>query len=98
MGYEYKITVKLSEKQKEKVKSLLMKSNLFNKIYQRQDIQYLDFRIPENEGIMPCLTISFSEEGLYVLQNGSSYLWQYLVEIQEYFENNNILYKTIEIE
>ncbi|AZA98287.1 hypothetical protein EG359_01120 [Chryseobacterium joostei] len=92
MGHEYKITAKLTQKQRSEIAELLENNRYF---YER-DEKVVEFRHPENNGKMPNLYVGFEPDGLYVCQNGSSYLWTYLDDLKEYFEKEIVDFEIID--
>jgi len=97
MGFESKIIVKFTPNQIVTLKEILMRNTFFDKTYLFRNECYLDFRHPENTGEMPCLTIGFDNDGLYVLENASLNLWKDIIELEEYLEENMIIYKKINL-
>lgn len=93
MGYEYKIKAKFTEEQKCDILTLLKTHKDFDKEYTFAGKHFIDLRCADNRGKMPNLFISFEENGLYLCQNGSSYLWTDLESLKSYLEALKIEYE-----
>jgi len=96
MGYEYKIIAKFTENQVSEIRDLLVNSKTFEKQYEFENNTFLDFRRPENSGKIPNISIIFENDGIYICQYGSSYLWTDLDQLKDYIENENIEYEIID--
>lgn len=96
MGYEYKIIAKFTEKQVAEIQDLLLNSKTFDKQYEFENNIFLDFRRPGNSGKIPNISIIFENDGIYICQYGSSYLWTDLDQLKYYIEEENIEYKIID--
>jgi hypothetical protein len=96
MGFEYKLIARITDKQVTEIQHLLENSELFDKKYEFDDKKFWDFRYPENSGKMPNISIIFENEGIYICQWCSSYLWKDLDNLKKYIENENIEYKIID--
>lgn len=96
MGYEYKIITKFTEKQVAEIRDLLVNFKTFEKQYEFENNTFLDFRRPENSGKIPNISIIFENDGIYICQYGSSYLWTDLDQLKDCIENENIEYKIID--
>ncbi len=96
MGYEYKIVTKLTEKQIAEIQDLLVTNIIFDKKYEFNSKMFWDFRQPENNGEMPNISIIFENDGIYVCQYSSSYLWNHLGDLKNYIETQKIKFKLID--
>lgn len=96
MGYEYKIIAKFTKKQVAEIRYLLVNSKTFEKQYEFENNIFLDFRRPENIGKIPNISIIFENDGIYICQWGSSYLWTDLDQLKNYIEDENIEYRIID--
>lgn len=96
MGFEYKLKTKLTDKQIIEIQELLENSALFEKKYEYAQQMFWDFRHPENTGKMPNISIIFEEDGIYICQYGSSYVWKDLDELKNYIKDEQITYEFID--
>ncbi|MDN3692657.1 hypothetical protein QWZ06_10395 [Chryseobacterium tructae] len=96
MGLEYKLKAKLTEQQTADIQDLLENAVLFEKKYEHAHQLFWDFRHAENTGEMPNISIIFEEDGIYICQYGSSYVWTDLDELKNYIEKEQIAYKIID--
>ncbi|WP_250253445.1 hypothetical protein [Chryseobacterium sp. Marseille-Q3244] len=96
MGFEYKLKTKLTDQQTTEIQDLLESSDLFEKKYEYAHQVFRDFRHAENTGEMPNISIIFEEDGIYICQYGSSYVWKDLDELKNYIEKEQIAYKIID--
>ena len=96
MGYEYKIVAKLTENQIAEIKNLLISNIMFDKKYEFDSKMFWDFRHSENRGKMPNISVVFENDGIYICQYGSSYLWTYLDKLKDYILNEKIEIKIID--
>lgn len=94
MGNEYKLIARISREQKKDIFDILEK----NKNFDRKDQSKLnfEFRRSDNLGKMPNTYIVIESDGIYICQNGASYLWTDLNDLKEYFETNEIKYKILD--
>ncbi|MBJ7428115.1 MAG: hypothetical protein JHD28_04040 [Bacteroidia bacterium] len=96
MGFEYKLKVKLTTKQTEEIQDLLIKSIAFEKKYNLEGKECLDFKKVENNSEMPDITIIFEEEGIYICQYNSAYLWTDISLLKDYMKGNKINFEVID--
>ena len=96
MGFEYKLKTILTDKQTNEIQDLLVDSITFDKKYKYDGKEFWDFKRPENNGKMPNINIVFEEDGIYICQYGSSYLWTDIEYLKDYIENEKIEYKIID--
>lgn len=96
MGFEYKIKTKLTDKQTSEIQDLLESFALFEKKYEYAHQLFWDFRHKENTGKMPNMSIIFEEDGIYICQYGSSYMWTDLNELKSYMEKEHIAYDILD--
>ncbi|AZB10941.1 hypothetical protein EG344_19935 [Chryseobacterium sp. G0162] len=96
MGFEYKLKTKLTDQQTTEIQDLLESSDLFEKKYEYAYQVFRDFRHAENTGKMPNISIIFEDDGVYICQYGSSYVWKDLDELKNYIEKEQIAYKIID--
>lgn len=88
MGYEYKIMTKLTDRQLSEVQGLLMDNNTFDNKYEFNNEIWWEFRQPANSGKMPNCSVVFQDDGIYICQYLSPYLWESLDNLKDYMENN----------
>ncbi|MCS4300771.1 hypothetical protein [Chryseobacterium sp. BIGb0232] len=96
MGFEYKLKAKFTDKQTTEIQNLLKSSVLFEKKYEYAHQLFWDFRYMENTGKIPNISIIFEEDGIYICQYGSSYVWKNLDELKNYIEKEQIKYQIID--
>lgn len=96
MGFEYKLKTKLTDKQTAVIQGLLVNSITFDKKYKFDGKEFWDFRRAENNGKMPNINIVFEEDGIYICQYGSSYLWTDIENLKDYIDSEKIEYKIID--
>lgn len=96
MGFEYKLKTKLTDQQTTEIQNLLESSALFEKKYEYAHQLFWDFRHAENLGKIPNISIMFEEDGIYICQWSSSYVWKDLDELKNYIENKQIEYGLID--
>jgi hypothetical protein len=96
MGFEYKLKTNLTDKQAAKIQDLLEGSPLFEKKYEYNNQLFWDFRYAENTGKLPNISIIFEEDGIYICQWGSSYVWTDLDELKNYIKKEQIAYEIID--
>lgn len=96
MGFEYKLKTKLTDQQTAEIQDLLEKSVLFEKKYEYGHQLFWDFRHAENTGKIPNISIIFEEDGIYICQWSSSYLWKDLEELKNYLVKEHIEYDLID--
>lgn len=96
MGFEYKLKTKLTDRQTAEIQELLESSVLFEKKYEYAHQLFRDFRHAENTGKIPNISIIFEEDGIYICQYSSSYVWTDLEELKNYIETESIEYKLID--
>lgn len=96
MGFEYKLKTKLTDQQTSEIKDLLENLALFDKKYEYAHQLFWDFRHVENTGKIPNISIIFEEDGIYICQWNSSYVWADLAELKNYIENKQITYEIID--
>lgn len=96
MGFEYKIKTNLSEKIKTEIQCLLENNKMFDKKYEFEGKMFWDFRQTDNNGVMPNMSITFENDGIYICQNSSSYLWVDLEALKHYFDIENIKYEIVD--
>jgi len=92
MGHEYKIEAKFTQKQRSEIAYVLES----NKYFHERTTKFLEFRHPDNTGKMPNLYVAFEPDGLYVCQNGTPYLWEFLEDLKEYFEKEIVDFEIID--
>ncbi len=90
MGFEYKIVTKLTDNQAEDIFTLLELNVFFDKKYPFDNKEFWDFRHPENKGRMPNITLTIEQDGIYICQNSSPYLWSDLDTLKNFIEQENI--------
>lgn len=96
MGFEYKLKTKLTDQQTAEIQDLLENSALFEKKQEYAHQLFWDFRHVENMGKIPNMSIIFEEDGIYICQWGSSYVWTDLDELKNYIEKEQINYEIID--
>ncbi|WP_160137601.1 hypothetical protein [Chryseobacterium sp. c4a] len=96
MGFEYKLKTKLTHQQTTEIQDLLENAVLFEKKYEYAHQLFWDFRHVENTGKMPNISIIFEEDGIYICQYGSSYMWKDLDELKNYIEKEQIACEIID--
>jgi len=96
MGFEYKLKTKLTDKQTIEIQGLLVDNKTFDKKYKFDGKEFWDFRRADNNGKMPNINIVFEEDGIYICQYGSSYLWTDIENLKDYIDNEKIEYKIID--
>lgn len=96
MGFEYKLKTKLTDRQITEIENLLESAHLFDKKYEFENKLFRDFRHAENKGKIPNISIIFENDGIYICQYSSSYLWTDLDELKNYMEKEHIQYETID--
>jgi hypothetical protein len=96
MGFEYKIVTKLSSEQYESICDLLERHAYFGKKYCYNGEELFEFRRPDNPGKMPNIFITFEADGIYVCQNGSSFIWTDLDDLKKYLDEYAIQYKILD--
>ncbi|MCT2407777.1 hypothetical protein NZD88_09530 [Chryseobacterium antibioticum] len=96
MGFEYKITAKFTGKQITEIQYLFENDKTFDKKYEFNNKTFWDFRQPGNNGTMPNISIIFENDGIYICQYSSSYVWKDLDLLKTYIENENIEYEIID--
>ena len=96
MGYEYKLKTKLTDKQTSEIQFLLVDNITFDKKYEFDNKEFWEFRRTENKGKLPNINIVFENDGIYICQWGSSYLWTDLDKLKDYIESNKIEYELID--
>lgn len=96
MGFEYKLKAKLTEKQTAEIQDLLESSDLFEKKYEYANQLFRDFRHAENTGQLPNISIIFENDGIYICQYTSSYVWTDLDALKIYVEKEQIAYEIID--
>lgn len=96
MGFEYKITAKFTRKQITEIQYLFENDKTFDKKYEFNNTIFWDFRQAGNNGTMPNISIIFENDGLYICQYSSSYMWKDLNPLKTYIENENIVYEIID--
>lgn len=96
MGFEYKLKTKLTDRQTIEIQNLLENAHLFDKKYEFEHTLFWDFRHSENNGKIPNISIIFENDGIYICQYSSSYLWTDLDELKNYIEKEHIQYETID--
>jgi hypothetical protein len=92
MGYEYKIIANFTEKQALEIHHILEQHPQFDKKYDFNEEENLEFRHLENKDQMPNLTVIFKPDGIYLCEYSCSYLWQGLQDLKNYLEKENIKY------
>lgn len=96
MGFEYKLKTKLTDQQTAEIQHLLENSVLFEKKYEYAHQLFWDFRYAENTGKLPNMSIIFEEDGIYICQWSSSYVWTDLDELKNYIKKEQIAYEIID--
>ncbi|UHO39795.1 hypothetical protein H5J24_07000 [Chryseobacterium capnotolerans] len=96
MGFEYKLKTKLTDQQTAEIEDLLENSALFEKKYEYTHQLFWDFRHAENTGKLPNMSIIFEEDGIYICQWSSSYVWTDLDELKNYIKKEQIAYEIID--
>lgn len=96
MGFEYKLRVKLTNKQTSEIQFLLLDNITFDKKYKFDNKEFWEFREAENIGKLPNINIVFENDGIYICQYSTSYLWTNLDKLKNYIESNKIKYKLID--
>lgn len=96
MGFEYKLKAKLTERQTTEIQYLLANTSFFDKKYLFNNNLFWDFRYVENMGEIPNISIIFENDGIYICQYSSSYLWTNLDELKIYMADNQIEYEVID--
>ena len=96
MGFEYKLRTILTENQTSEIQFLLMDNITFDKKYKSENKEFWEFRRVENNGKLPNINIVFKEDGIYICQFGSSYLWTDLDKLKDYIESNKIEYEILD--
>jgi hypothetical protein len=96
MGFEYKLTVKLTAKQTEEIQDLLIKKIAFEKKYNLGGKEYFNFKNAVNNSEMSNITIMFEEDGIYICQYNSANLWTDIGLLKYYMEGNKINYEIME--
>lgn len=86
MGFEYKLRIELTDKQTNEIQDLFVKSNEFDKKYELNNKVFWDFRKAENKGEIPNISVIFEEDGIYICQYYTSYLWSGLDDLKKYIE------------
>ncbi|GFD83789.1 hypothetical protein KUL118_66510 [Tenacibaculum sp. KUL118] len=95
MGFEYKLRSILTNKQINDIQFLLLDNITFDKKYKFDNKVFWEFREAENNGKLPNVTIVFENDGIYICQYGSSYLWTNLDKLKDYIKSNKIEYQPI---
>jgi hypothetical protein len=98
MGFEYKLSTKVTDTQTTEIQHLLEASTTFEKKYNFEKKILWNFRHPENTGKMPDMSIIFENDGIYICQYGSTYIWKDLDMLKSYKENNNMKYDIIDFQ
>jgi hypothetical protein len=96
MGFEYKLKTKLTDKQTTEIQGLLIDSITFDKKHKFDGKEFWDYKRADNIGKMPSINIIFEEDGIYICQYGSSYLWTDIEKLKDYLDNEKIEYKIID--
>ncbi len=96
MGFEYTIKLKLDNRQTNEVNDLLININSFDKKYEFNSKTFWDFRLSDNFSTIPDTSLTLDNDGIYICQNISSYIWAELEILKSYFEKNYIEYEVIE--
>ena len=96
MGFEYKLRTKLTNKQTNEIQDILVDNITFDKKYKFDNREFWEFRKAENNGKLPNINIVFENDGIYICQYGSSYLWTDLDKLKDYIERNKIEYEIID--
>ncbi|MEJ5056011.1 hypothetical protein [Sphingobacterium sp. MYb382] len=96
MGFEYKLRTKLTENQLGEIQNLLASDLMFDKKYKYEGEEFWDYRKASNTGKLPNIHIIFMEDGIYICQYNSSYLWTDLDKLKSYIESNDIDYEIID--
>lgn len=90
MGFEYKIQAKLTPQQSNEIAQILTKNDYFERKYWVNEQLFWDFRLPDNRGALPNVSLIIESDGVYVCQWSTAEVWQYLDELKMYLHSQNI--------
>ncbi|WP_157541453.1 hypothetical protein [Hymenobacter aerophilus] len=96
MGFEYKISTFCTAEQLSNIRNFLQKHKYFDRNRLAYDKEFTEFRTAENTGVMPNLSIITEDDGIYICQHGSSYMWQDIEELKLYLQEEQIQYTIID--
>ncbi|WP_103070101.1 hypothetical protein [Aquimarina sediminis] len=96
MGFEYKIIAEFSEKHICEIQSLLEAKKEFDKKHVFDTIMFWDFRLSNNKGKIPNISISFENAGVYICRYDTSNLWENLQDLKEFIAYENIKYTVLD--
>ena len=96
MGFEYKIIAQFTEKQITEIQEALEAHAGFGKKYEFDTKVFYNFRLTNNKGKIPNMSISFENDGIYICRYDGSFLWKNFEELKEYMEHENINYTVLD--
>ena len=86
MGFEFKVISNLTANEINDIHLLLDNNELLEKKYEFENKLFWDLKNYESKSDMPDTTITIEQNGIYICQYLSSYLWTNVDNLKNYFE------------